>query len=104
MSAVINKIPFKARKNLVIFMMLICSMFTFYIAYLGWGVMMQTYNRGTVTPSIRIPLYILYMAFPLGFGLTGYHYLRAFVKNIRNPGIYFGPEEEEETNGNILDY
>jgi TRAP-type C4-dicarboxylate transport system permease small subunit len=56
-------------------------------------------NFGTVSPTLRFPLWILYSIAPIAFFTTSIYYFRIFIKNLRNKGVYVGLEnldEEEE--------
>ena len=50
------------------------------------------YSRGQVSPALRMPIWYYYIAAAIGFFLTGVHFFRALVKNIREEGVHLGVE------------
>lgn len=92
MSALIDRIPEKQRKPLITTTCAVTGVFSLMLAFLGVQLVLAVFSRGQVSPALRIPVGYFYMAAPMGFLLTGIHYIRTFVRNIREDGIYLGVE------------
>ncbi len=92
MSAVLDKIPEKIRKLMVIIICLVTGIFCLILGVLGVQLTYAVFSRGQVSPALRIPTWYFYIAAPMGFFLTGIYYLAAFIKNIKQKGMYFGIE------------
>lgn len=99
MTAVIEKVPPKIKKIMITVISIVSSVFTFYLAILSYRLVRSLINFGTVSPTLRFPLWILYSIAPIAFFTTSIYYFRIFIKNLRNKGVYVGLEnldEEEE--------
>ncbi len=92
MSAVLDKIPEKKRKLVVVLICLFTGIFCLILGVLGIQLTYAVFSRGQVSPALRIPTWYFYIAAPVGFFLTGIYFLAAFVKNIKQKGTYFGIE------------
>jgi TRAP-type C4-dicarboxylate transport system permease small subunit len=92
MSALIDKIPEKKRKGVVILIYAITGVFCIILAILGAQLTHAVYSRGQVSPALRMPIWYYYIAAAIGFFLTGVHFFRALVKNIREKGVHLGVE------------
>ena len=92
MSALIDRIPEKQRKPLITTICAVTGVFSLILAFLGVQLVLAVLSRGQVSPALRIPVGYFYIAAPMGFLLTGIHYIRTFVRNIREDGIYLGVE------------
>ena len=87
MSIVVDLAPHKIKKILIITTCLVTSVLMFYLAWLGWGWVLKTYNNYRVSPVLRMPMYFVYCAVPFGFFLAGVQYALIAVKNTLDPHI-----------------
>lgn len=94
MSALIDKIPEEKKKPIIVTICAVTGVFSLILAFLGVQLVYAVFSRGQVSPALRVPVGFFYMAAPMGFFLTGIHYLRALVRNIREDGLYLGVNEE----------
>jgi len=92
MSALIDKIPEKKRKGVVILIYAITGVFCIVLAILGVQLTHAVYSRGQVSPALRMPVWYYYIAAAIGFSLTGVHFFRALVKNLREQGVHLGAQ------------
>jgi TRAP-type C4-dicarboxylate transport system permease small subunit len=92
MNALLDKIPEKQRKGVIVVICAITGVFSIILGYLGVLLTMAVFSRGQVSPALRIPVWYFYMCAPMGFFLTGLHYLLAFMRNLREKGLYLGVE------------
>lgn len=99
MSAFFDMLPKRGKKIIIIIMSAFNSAVAFLLVYYGYQMTMGTIEGQQVSPALRLSLGPIYMAVPLGCFLMGIHFARNVVKNIREDGVYLGPEEEEEMEG-----
>jgi TRAP-type C4-dicarboxylate transport system permease small subunit len=96
MTALYDQIPDRARKVLATFIAGTTAVLLFYLAYLAVRYALDTVRElGSVSPALRVPLWIVYLAAPLGFVLGGIQYVLAFVKNLTTPGVWLSFEKED---------
>jgi TRAP-type C4-dicarboxylate transport system permease small subunit len=50
---------------------------------------------GSTSPVLRVPLYLVYLAAPIGFVLAGVQYALAFLKNLTSEGVYLSFDHED---------
>jgi TRAP-type C4-dicarboxylate transport system permease small subunit len=87
-------IPVRFKRFLSI---MISSVGCFTCTAIGWyGIqyVMSTYRMGRVTPSLGIPMYLIYIAFPAGFLVMAFHFFHGIRKNLRSATYFLGPEAE----------
>jgi len=96
MSALLNKFPKQQKKIAIIIISAVTGLFSLFLAYLGLQLTQAVLSRGQVSPTLRVPIWYIYMATPIGFLLTGFYYLRAVMRNLKEEGLYLGAEDVEE--------
>ena len=60
----------------------------FYLAYYAVIYEMQVRSIGQATPSLGIPIWILYLLVPIGLFLAGLQYLLTTVRNLTSKEVY----------------
>lgn len=89
MTAIHDALGEKARKALMLLVTAGTSVLLFALAYLAvryvWGTVKVL---GGVSPVLRVPLYWVYLAAPLGLFAGAVQYLLAFIQNLLSPGVY----------------
>ncbi len=96
MSAFYDFAPFKGRKVLSILIHGITAILLLGLAYLSFEYVQSEYEKGTVTPALQIPQYLMVMFIPLGFLLGGIQFLRNMWINIRvKDKVYLGIDAED---------
>jgi TRAP-type C4-dicarboxylate transport system permease small subunit len=69
----------------------------FFFAFLALRYAFGTVRElGSRSPVLGIPLYLVYLAAPLGFALAGLQHVLAVVKNLRSEGVWLSYEAEED--------
>ena len=95
MTGVFDLMPHMVKKILMITTSLLTSAIMFYLAYYGAGYVLKVKSLGTVSPALRIPLYLIYTVVPIGLTLTGIEYLLNVIKNIISEDVYISVEKED---------
>lgn len=97
MTAIYDQVPERSRKALRMFITGTTALLLFYFGYLSVRYAVGTVRElGSVSPALSVPLWIVYLAVPLGFVLAGIQYVLAFVKNLTSPGIWLSFEKKDE--------
>ncbi len=95
MSAIYDQLEGKWRKGLNIVITTGSAVVMFYLAYYAFLYEMQVRSIGQTTPSLGIPLWILYIAVPLGLFLTGVQYSLTTLRNLTEKEVYRSFAERE---------
>lgn len=77
---VVNHVSEKKRRFLVVFGLLAGAFFTSTIAILGTRFVYYIYYAGQVSPDLEMPMWIIYLAIPLGSSLMCYRFLQVAWK------------------------
>jgi len=93
MSALYDQVSNKYKKILTTIITGGTSLAMFYICYYGVLYTLNVYELGRVSPSMRIPMYLIVAVVPLGFFLGAVEYGRTFIKNLREKEIWISTEE-----------
>jgi len=84
MSVVFDLVNEKIKKVLMCIITLFTGIIMIYLVYISVLYTISVFNLGRVTPALRIPMWIIYLAVPIGFLFGAIEYIRAFVKNLKN--------------------
>ncbi|MRG86278.1 TRAP transporter small permease [Salinibacillus xinjiangensis] len=96
MSAFYDFAPFKVRKVMIVFIHLVTAIILFALAYFSFTYTQSELDKGTVTPALQIPQYLVVMFVPLGFALGGIQFLRNMWINLRvKEKVYLGIDAED---------
>ena len=95
MSAIYDTLSGAPRKALLILISLGTGALMFYFAYKSAQYDLQIFDRGRVSSSVGIPLWMVYLALPIGFSLAGIQYLLTIVRNLASPGTWRSFRERE---------
>ncbi|MBZ9566726.1 TRAP transporter small permease [Modicisalibacter tunisiensis] len=95
MSAIYDQLGGHLRKGLLIIICLGTAVLMFYFAYKSAEYVMTIYGRGRASASLHIPLWIIYLALPVGFTLAGVQYLLTVARNLVSQDIYRSFNEKE---------
>ena len=93
MTIVLDLIPYKAKKVLMIINSILCVVSLIFLAKISLDYVIYVYTMGRVTPALRIPAWWPVVIMPVGFFLGSLQFALAFIKNIRDKdNVYVGPE------------
>lgn len=95
MSALYDQLSGHWRKALLIIICLGTATLMFYFAYKSVEYVIVLQGRGRASASLHIPLWIVYLALPVGFTLAGIQYLLTAARNLVSDDIYRSFTEKE---------
>jgi TRAP-type C4-dicarboxylate transport system permease small subunit len=93
MSAIYDQMSEPIKKVMMITMCAGTAAVMFLLAYYAMTYVGGLLDRGTVTPALRVPLWITYLWVPVGFVITGIQYLMAIVRNFQEEEVYISYTE-----------
>jgi len=102
MSIVFDMLNDKYKKMLMLVVSFFSAAAMFYFTSLGYKYMLKVQMLGRVTPSLRIPVYIIYAAVPLGFLLGAIEYTRTFIINLKEKEVYISSEKTMRVDDELL--
>ena len=93
----VNWVRPSIRRKMVIIALSLGVIFTGSIAFFGARWVIFIYGTGQVSPDMEMPMWIVYLAIPLGSGLMCYRFLQVltgFIKHGVLPAHSFGGDEK----------
>lgn len=97
MSAVHDQLPTRGRKVLMTIVTGTTSALMFFLTALSVDYVLGTVAPlGAVSPVLRVPVWIVYLAAPVGLLLGGIQYALAFATNLIRPEVYLSAELRED--------
>ena len=81
-SAVVDSAGPKTAKILTLFNYLITIAFTGFMAVYGWELTMKFKKMGQLSPSLMLPVYLIYISIPLGGALMTIRFFQHFMQCI----------------------
>lgn len=103
MSAIYEQLSGNLRKALLILICVGTGALMFYFAYKSGQYVVVIHERGRVSSSLHFPMWIVYLALPIGFTLAGVQYMLTTIRNLLSPDIYRSFNEKEEFSDVPLD-
>lgn len=100
MTAIVEFLPVKIRKGIVLLITASTALLLFYLCYLSIDYVMTLYTLERVTPALRIPLYIIHIFIPVGFLFAGLQYVTELRLNLKHKEIIDGTEDPDLEGGN----
>ncbi len=95
MSAFYDQLRGKPRKLLLMFIHIVTGALMFYLAWHAWDYVSSIQDRGRRSSALQIPLWIPYMAAPVGFALAGIQYWLTVARNLISKDTYRSFSEKE---------
>lgn len=92
MSAVFDLLKPRYKKLFMLIISALSVVMMAYIGYLGYLYALKVFTLGRVSPSLRIPMYLIVAIVPIGFWLGALEYARTFMMNIRHDEVYLSSE------------
>ncbi|WP_303906799.1 TRAP transporter small permease [Thiohalomonas denitrificans] len=95
MSAIYDQLKGTVRKALMVIVSLATGILLLVLAWYAVQYVIGVYRTGSVTPAMRVPLYLVYAWVPVGFVVGGIQYLLAAWRNLTTPGVYLSFQQKE---------
>lgn len=95
MSAIYDQLSGWPRKALLILICVGTGALMFFFAWKSAEYVMVLHDRGRTSSSLRVPLWMVYLALPIGFTLAGVQYLLTTIRNLFSDDIYRSFTEKE---------
>lgn len=96
MSALYDQLTGKVRKTLMVFIALATAALLFALAWFAAQYAWHIYHLGSVTPALRMPLYVVYLWVPVGLTLGAIQYLLAVWRNLTSEETWLSFTERDE--------
>jgi C4-dicarboxylate transporter, DctQ subunit len=100
MDALVTYLPEKGKRIFSILANTISILFCVVLIWSGIQIVSGVVEFGTVTPAIGLPMYLPYLAIPVGAALMLIRFLQLIVQDIKSfgsPSHFVGPAKEEVT-------
>jgi len=97
MTAIHDALRGRARKAMMLTVTALTAAMLLWLAWLSLAHVLGTVRTlGAVSPVLQVPLYLVYLAAPVGLALGAIQYLLAFARNLTSPEVYlaFGMRDE----------
>lgn len=95
MSAFYDQLKGWPRKALLISISVLTGALMFYLCWHAWDYVSSIQSRGRTSSALQIPLWIPYLAAPVGFALAGLQYWLTAIRNLVSRDIYRSFSEKE---------
>ena len=96
MTAVYDQLSLRWRKRLMIVITGSTALLMLLLAWYSVRYLQTVYELGSVSPVLQVPLWLTYLAAPLGFVLTGTQYGLALARNLREADVYLSDRKKDE--------
>ncbi|MGC3873886.1 TRAP transporter small permease [Halomonas sp. GXIMD04776] len=96
MTAIYDQLGGRLRKLLLIILCVGTAVLMFYFAYKSVDYVLTLQERGRTSAALGIPMWMVYLALPIGFTLAGVQYLLTTARNLISDDIYRSFNEKEE--------
>jgi len=83
----VRKLPARKQRFFVQFSLAAGAFFTFVVANLGIRFVLFVHDAGQVSPDLEMPMWIVYLAVPLGSSLMCYRFLQVLVQYRRTGAL-----------------
>lgn len=95
MSALYDQLGRRPRKVLALLISGATAILMFLLCYYALHYTAAVRSSGTVSPALRVPLFLVYYAVPIGFALAGIEYLFTFGRNLSEKAVYLSYERTD---------
>lgn len=88
-SILTQALPEKARKYFALFRFMVVFLFCGYVIYLSLLLMKAQIKMQQVSPALGLPIWMAYLAIPVGMGLMGLRTIQYYIKQkkLQNEGV-----------------
>lgn len=97
MGIITDLAPVRVQKITIFVVSIINAVVMFYLSYLSVNYVYYTYQWKVIASAINMPYWIGIVIVPVGFFLSGIHYVRTIVKNIQEKeDVWQSAEQKNE--------
>ena len=96
MGALLELLPKKIEKALILIITISSAIIMFILAYIALEYVITLRQRGTLTASLRAPYWLFVLPAPVGLAMSGFQFVRTFIKNIVEEEVWLSPEQQSE--------
>lgn len=96
MTAIYDQLPDQVRRISMIIIAFTTAGLLFYLAWYSLDYVVHVRNSNSVTPSLQIPMYLIYTVVPVGLALGGLQYLLTAVRNLISRDVYVSFVRKDE--------
>lgn len=96
MSALYDQAGGRLRKTMIVVISFATAGLLLALAWFAIQYTASLWQTGTVTPALRMPLYLVYLWVPVGFTLGAIQYLLAAWRNLTDPETWLSFTERDE--------
>lgn len=96
MSALFDILPKKYKKIMLYIMTSLTSLILFYLTFLSGKYIMNVHQHHRVSSVLQVPLYLVWMAVPIGLFIAAIQYALAFIRNINEEEIWISFDKKSE--------
>lgn len=96
MSALYDQLGGRVRKTILVIISLCTALLLLALAWFGLQYALHVWRMGSVTPALRMPLYLVYLWVPVGLTLGAIQYLLAVWRNLTDEDTWLSFTERDE--------
>ncbi|MEZ4237795.1 MAG: TRAP transporter small permease [Myxococcota bacterium] len=96
MTAIYDQLSPRAQKATMVGISATTSALLAVLAVYGVSYAATVHTLGTVSPALRVPLWVVYAVAPLGLGLGAVQYALVVARNLVDDGVWIGPDVLDE--------
>ncbi|HZJ87810.1 MAG TPA: TRAP transporter small permease [Sphaerochaeta sp.] len=82
---IVKLLPKMTRRVVEILAIVISIFYCAVVVYAGMNLVLRVRSMGNITPTLEIPMFIPYLAIPVGVTLMGIRYVMDLIKKIQEP-------------------
>lgn len=75
----------KAKKFFVVLGVLLTAVYAFFVAYLSWQLISEPFSRSTITPALKVPLWVVELSIAVGMTLFFLRAVEMVFRALRAP-------------------
>lgn len=96
MTALYDQFGRRGQKILMLVISAVTAALMFLLAWYSVHYIRMVYELHTVSPVLRVPLYLVYLSVPIGLVLGGIQYVLTFWRNLQERDVYLSFEKKDE--------
>lgn len=96
MTALVDQLSDAYRRHLLIFAHSLTALLMFLLAGYAVAYLFTLHHLGTVSPVLKVPVWVVYLAAPVGLILAGLQYVFAAIRNVLSDEPYLSWNKKDE--------